>query len=416
MISYGYGRSVRGKKREVNEDSFFIDDDSGLYIVADGIGGDPWGELASSIAVRSAAEHIAEQSNALDAIRTGEEPEEAAVEIVEQALIHACGEIFRTAQKNSEFTSMGSTATIVLFLGKKVAMGHVGNTRLYLYRDGHTHQLSQDHTIAAEYVRRNVITAAEEREHTFRNVLTRSLGTQPSTVVDTLLFDLSPQDRLLLCSNGLSSALQDADLHGFFKLDFEEIADALIHHAASKDETDDMTTVVIRPSGEFFEELKSSSSYQSVNQYIEILGSLQVFEALSLRQLQRVLNLGRAQRFDERETLVTEGRDCPYMIVVLEGSVSVTRKGEKIGIIKPGDAAQEISLASARPSSGTYRTLEPSHIWMLEREEFKRLALQFPRIGLTVLGRLSELLTDEVDRKTNESVRLSDAGMGFLNM
>jgi serine/threonine protein phosphatase PrpC len=417
MISQGYGKSLVGQENDINEDTFFVDDYLGLYIVVDGIRGQPCGELASSITVNSIVGSIAKQNDILDAIRSGEESELAALEIVERAVLRACGDVFNTAQKDRKCAAMGSTATLVLMLGEKAVMGHVGNTRLYVCRNGRIHQLSQDHTIIAELVRGSVISEREGREHPFRGALTRSLGTQPSTIVDTLLFDLLPQDRLLLCSNGLSSTLKDpVELTRFFDLNFEEMLDPLLEHANSQDGSDDITALVIRPLREPFEELESSSFDQPVDQLFEFLSTVPLFEALSLRQLQRIYNLGTKQIFDSGKILIREGFDCPGMFIVLTGSVSFSHRGEEVRVLGPGSSAQEISLVSTRSSDGTYRAREPTGVLIIERDKFKRMTLQFPRIGLKILTRLTESLADEIARKTPLASRLTDSGMGLLNM
>ena len=417
MISQGYGKSVAGNDWDPSVGAYLADNDLGLYIVSDGVGGQVCGELASALTVRAAAEHVDKQRDVLNGIRSAEAPEEKALKIAEEALLRACAEVYGADRTHSDCESMGSTATLVLMLGNKAVMAHVGDTRLYLHRGGKVHKLSQDHTVIAEYVRMGTISETEANDHVFQNILTRSLGKHRSTVVDTLLFDLLPQDRLLLCSNGLRSAIRNTEeLAPFFELDFETIADSIVDHVASLGGSDDMTAVVIRPSREFFSKLRSAPSYRPIDKYFNLLDSVQIFEDLSFRQLQRIINLSQIEYHDAGKTLFREEHYCPGMIVVLEGSVSMTRQGEQTGVLNAGDSAQEISLICERPSHSTYTTLEPSRILLLERDVFRQFTRQFPRIGMTVLGRLSERLANEIDSRTEESWRLADSGMGFLNM
>src|SRR5205823_13230317 len=115
-----------------------------------------------------------------------------------------CAHVHDLANQDDERAGMGCTLTLLLVLGNKAAMAHVGDSRLYLLRSGKLSQLTTDHTMANELCLAGLITAAEVRDHQYAHVLTRAIGTQPSVVPDLLMMDVAPGDRFLLCSDGLA--------------------------------------------------------------------------------------------------------------------------------------------------------------------------------------------------------------------
>ncbi|MFC1852720.1 PP2C family protein-serine/threonine phosphatase [candidate division CSSED10-310 bacterium] len=204
MHGLGVGQTDRGRKRNNNEDYMFIDNELGLYIVSDGMGGHAAGEVASKSAVNSVVRQIKSQRPLLDRVKNKIEGISKVVRLAEKALVEACNDVYQLAKSKQNLAGMGSTLTLFLIVDEKAVMAHVGDTRLYLLRAGEVHLLSNDHTMAAEMVRKGIISLEESRGHRMSNVLTRTVGTHEAVQVDTLLIDIFPEDRFLLCSDGLS--------------------------------------------------------------------------------------------------------------------------------------------------------------------------------------------------------------------
>lgn len=193
-----------GKVREINQDSFAVDEGQGLFIVADGMGGHAAGEKASQTAVQIIAERLTPQVSAatngqlLDGLQT--------------AIQDANREIINASMDDASMRGMGTTATVLVTKGNQLYVGHVGDSRAYLIRNRRIDQITEDHSIVAQLVRARAITPQEAARHPYRNVITRCLGMQVDVEADTQQRELKAGDRLLICSDGLSGLVSDDEM------------------------------------------------------------------------------------------------------------------------------------------------------------------------------------------------------------
>jgi protein phosphatase len=182
-----------GRQRHTNEDNFY--DEPPLFAVADGMGGAQAGEVASEMAI---SEFVAE--------RDVEAPAEQQLEQIAQA---ANRKIWDLSQADSRHAGMGTTLTAAMLDGQYVAVGHVGDSRLYLYRDGAIERMTRDHSLVEEFVRQGKLTPEQAEKHPQRSVITRALGPEHSVEVDTFRIPARDGDVFLLCSDGLSGMVSD---------------------------------------------------------------------------------------------------------------------------------------------------------------------------------------------------------------
>jgi serine/threonine protein phosphatase PrpC len=216
-----------GLVREGNEDCFLVDQDLGLFIVADGMGGHRAGEKASSMSVEIVRNVLAERRQAIveqEADR-GDEPSEnsPAVNALRDAMLEANATVYAASASNPDLQGMGTTVTSALILGQQAFIGHVGDSRAYLLRQDQLYQVTMDHSLVAEQVRLGLMTEAQSRVSQYRNIITRSIGIDSQVEVDLYYVALEQGDLLLLCSDGLNGMLTD-----------EEIADVLRGHFADQ--------------------------------------------------------------------------------------------------------------------------------------------------------------------------------------
>ncbi len=182
-----------GKIRTHNEDSMILDATRGLYAVLDGMGGANAGDIASQMARDAIIEYVTNRRGNM-----------APRQLLEAAIQAGSASVFQASQNNRERHGMGTTVVACLVVDAKHAVvGHVGDSRAYLLRQGRLQALTRDHTIVEELVDRGLLTAEEAERHPYKNVLSRNLGARPETRVDLLELELKPGDRLLLCSDGL---------------------------------------------------------------------------------------------------------------------------------------------------------------------------------------------------------------------
>lgn len=226
-----YQVSDIGTVREKNEDSLtvFAPD---MYAVADGMGGHAGGEVASALAVKTVQTQLTETPLREDHLR--------------RAVLAANRAIFEMARVHREYDGMGTTLT-VLHIEEGVAYwAHVGDSRLYLFRDGVLRQITRDHSLVEDLVEEGSITREEAQVHPQRNIITRAVGTEPDVVVDTGTFPLCRGDSLMLCSDGLTSAATDEEIRKVLSEDpREDKAAALVERALALDSQDNISVIVV---------------------------------------------------------------------------------------------------------------------------------------------------------------------------
>jgi protein phosphatase len=191
-----------GLRRRGNEDRFAIDPELGLCLVADGMGGHSAGQVASALAAETVLASLQERKGS----------EASASEKLRAALEDANRAIYQAARQNSEYAGMGTTVVALLVEGERAALAHVGDSRAYRVRGGRIRQLTDDHSVVAELLRRHEITADDAREHPHRHMLTRALGVRGHVQPDLAELTLARGDRFLLCSDGLTNHVEDHEI------------------------------------------------------------------------------------------------------------------------------------------------------------------------------------------------------------
>jgi len=226
MKIIGWGASDVGRKRHHNEDSFLCNDRISLYAVADGMGGHLGGERASRMAVEilereidqawrdgmlaprpvDASEHTVEVDP--DRPSRAGTPGGGIISfggVLKKAVVEADRSIYEAALANPSLSGMGTTLTALLFGGGYAYLGHVGDSRAYLYRNGKARQLTEDHSWIQEQVRAGLLSPEEAKESRFRNIITRSVGFEPAVEPDLTGMSVQTGDCFVLCSDGLSN-------------------------------------------------------------------------------------------------------------------------------------------------------------------------------------------------------------------
>jgi protein phosphatase len=239
------GLTEAGPHRETNEDSIgcFAPPDAValqrkgyLYVVADGLGGHAAGEVASSSAVARLGEEYFSPSN-----HTRIEP------ALRQAVQAANLRIHELVYRNPEYRSMETTLTAIALAGVQAYVAHIGDTRVYHWRDGRLSQLTSDHSEAAELVRMRILKPERVRDHPGRNTLTRTLGSRLIPRPDYLRHPVLAGDQFLLCTDGLWSEFEDEELSEVLATrEPQAAARELIDEALARDSHDNVSVQVIR--------------------------------------------------------------------------------------------------------------------------------------------------------------------------
>jgi protein phosphatase len=202
-----------GRKRKGNEDNFCVDVELGLLAVADGVGGAAFGEIASKMGVEILEDYIKNsQSDATPMIGRYQDEFTEATNRLNAAVTLSNKAIYEAAQNNPEWQGMSTTIVAALLDHNRLSIVHAGDSRIYLIRSGLIEQLTDDHTLAYEQIKKGLMSSEEARDLKLTNVITRALGIMPDieTSVDELtIFD---GDILLLCSDGLNTLVKDTEM------------------------------------------------------------------------------------------------------------------------------------------------------------------------------------------------------------
>ena len=236
------GKTDPGMVRANNEDAIITRPDLGLAVLADGMGGHLAGEVASAMAidlVNQFFENAAQRSGRLNYN-----------DIVSDSITLANSAIYELSQTKPECAGMGSTVVVAYFDGKKVFVGHVGDSRLYRYRDGQLGQVTEDHSLVQELVSRGLLSKDEAIESTNKNLVTRALGIEESVKVDVCEEEWKKGDIYLLCSDGLNDVLRDQNIEEILAShtdSMERALDKLIKTVNENGGPDNVSIILIQP-------------------------------------------------------------------------------------------------------------------------------------------------------------------------
>lgn len=230
-------KSDKGLRRESNQDSFLINPDLGLFVVADGMGGHSGGEVASSLAVKTVEEFVSEESGRM-------EPRK----LVAKAYEKASHKIFDHAQKvEPNLTGMGTTMVVLYYQDGYLYIGNVGDSRAYLFRQPNLWQVTEDHSLVNEQLRAGLLTEQQAENFYGRNVITRSVGYEREVDPDVYERKLEDGDAFLVCSDGLSGLVDDKDIADIMsRHQAESVVDACVERALANGGDDNVTVLYLK--------------------------------------------------------------------------------------------------------------------------------------------------------------------------
>lgn len=237
MISSG--KTDKGSKRNNNQDSIFMSNEPvgplpNLYVVADGMGGHVAGDRASGMAIEILVRFIKESNL------------ENPIAILKRAMIYANNEIYKAACEDSELNGMGTTMVVAVVIGSKLYVANVGDSRLYIINDEIT-QITMDHSLVEEMIRSGELERKKGRNHPKKNIITKAMGSKNEVIPDFFEIDLQSEDKILLCSDGLSNMVEDDEIKDILMDNFalDDMTEALIDRANYYGGSDNISVVII---------------------------------------------------------------------------------------------------------------------------------------------------------------------------
>lgn len=238
-----------GRVRSNNEDCFRIVEGLNLFVLSDGMGGEAHGEVASALAVETIVKYCMDPKAGAEVTGGNLEPTWSEKTKRLTTAVHLANKsIYESAEAHPEQHGMGATLTAAWVDGSRLSVAHVGDSRLYLLRNGALQQLTSDHSLVAEQVRRGILTAAEAEESEMQSVLLRALGALPEIEVDTDEHGIFARDILMLCCDGLTRMVTEPEIAGTLQAETDptKAAEKLVALANERGGVDNITVIVAR--------------------------------------------------------------------------------------------------------------------------------------------------------------------------
>jgi protein phosphatase len=245
-------RTHVGRTRTNNEDNFTVVPELALFVLSDGMGGEAAGELASKIAVEEILRHMKEvERNESGSTPPLGDPNAQFSELTNQlaaAVRRSNRVIWEAAQQHASQRGMGATVVAALLRAPVLSIAHVGDSRIYLHRAGELQQLTEDHSLVMEQVRRGLITKEEAERSEMQNILVRALGAEEAVAAEMDEVFVMPGDQVLLCSDGLTRMVEDSAIAKVIAESAapQQACDRLVEMANENGGEDNITVVLVR--------------------------------------------------------------------------------------------------------------------------------------------------------------------------
>jgi serine/threonine protein phosphatase PrpC/CRP-like cAMP-binding protein len=395
-----------GRVRDQNEDNFLVDRKLGLFVVCDGMGGHAAGEIASSLACHALREALLESKDALLGFEQGHggTSRQDVLSLMATAVQRACAKVHEQGVEDETKRGMGTTLDAMMVVGSRGFIAHVGDSRIYLYRQGSVHQLTEDHSLINELLKRGKLTREQIDKIQYKNAVTRAVGVYESVEPDVFDFDVLPGDRFLLCSDGLHGYLEEGEIPKLFEdIPEDELVTRLVALANDRGGKDNITAVVVRiPDDESGVDKLS----REVSLKIETLHKMPLFRYVSYQELVRILNITNVRTYQPQDKVVSEGEDGDELFVVLTGRLRIHVGGADVAELGPGQHFGEMALIDQAPRSASASALEESRVLTIRRRDFFDLVRKDHDVAVKLLW---SFLGSLAQRLRTTSHELSDA-------
>jgi serine/threonine protein phosphatase PrpC len=393
-----------GKKREVNEDNFLVDKKLSLFIVADGMGGHASGEVASHLAVhefRGAVEAGRDVIDRFTKDSTSVRPQEI-LTLMEQAVQTAGHTIYQRGLTEPEKRGMGTTTSALLIAGDRGFIAHVGDSRIYMVRAGQVVQLTEDHSLVNELIRRGRITREsldDSPYKAYKNAVTRAVGVYETVQGDTIDFEILPGDQFLLCSDGLHAYLTEAQILEMLQAeDIAGLPQRMVDHANAGGGHDNITAVVVRVEG-----VPAAERAEEMARKVDVLRRMPLFRHLVYKEILRVLNVTTVREFAPGEEIIKEGTPGDEMFILLRGKIRLHKNDAFITDLLPGAHIGEMALVDRRqPRSASATAEDRSRLLSLKRRDFYEIIRKEPQLSVKLLWAFTQVLAERLRKTTAE--------------
>jgi serine/threonine protein phosphatase PrpC len=400
-----YAATDVGRVRDHNEDNFLVDKKLSLFMVADGMGGHAAGEVASAIAVRTVHEELKRERDLLNDYITGASGAHRVttkdiIALLDHSVQRACSKIHEEAQADPAKRGMGTTLSVLIVLGHQAFVAHVGDSRIYLARAGRVQQVTEDHTVQNELIKRGKLTREQIEKVAHKNAITRAVGVYERVEVDTLVIEVLPGDTFVLASDGLTGYLDSPEeLRDYVKLEGDKAAKGLIALANERGGKDNITTILVRIGDEG---VTDATREKRLALKREALANMPLFGKLTERELLRVMQAVDAREFTDGQVVIREGDKGDELFIVLAGIVCVKRGEQVLTRLGAGEHFGEMALIRSVPRSATVVAEGGAELIAIRRADFFEILRKEHEIAVKMLWQFLGVLADRLDATSSE--------------
>ena len=387
---------------KINEDAIFFNDDAGICILCDGVGGAGVGSVASKLAIDSIQQYLTNHNDVLSRNRAGATKEERHVlrSLLEKAALFASETIFQAAQKNSSHQGMCTTLDLLLFTPTHLILAHVGSGRVYLVRGGEEHQLTEDHTQLAHLRRLGKGVDDSKEKAALSKRLTKVIGFQPTVKVDLLDVELQTGDRIFACTDGVWLPLPENILEKYVVAqDVVGAAQKLKEEVIRAGAKDNYTLSFMTPQISAPVDAAASAGVK-----VQLTGKVPIFEFLSYADIIRVLGIADLFKVPSGHLICKEGDAGSEIMLVVQGSVEVQKAGKRLALLGKGDFFGEMGMLGVAPRSATIVAQEATNLLAFPRQPLFELLRQEQDICVKFLWGITQELNKRLRATSSQLV------------
>ena len=376
-----------GRFRPTNQDSLFVDNRSGVFAVADGVGGGRAGDVASHVFCEVVREHRGAFEPILNQPLLGTHTRQQALSVMQTIFNVAADRIYRLSESNAKYRGMSTTGVVFALGAGGAVVGHVGDSRVYLVQSDTVRRLTVDHTLAEELLQQGILSEAELDTFPHHNVLARAIGQFPTVRVDTLWLDILPGDNVLMCTDGLYRHLTTDDFHTLV----DEGVDWAIEQSKERSGEDNLTGVLVR-----VPQVADRQDRLDTTDKARHLAELALFQHLNYQELLMALKSVYEVHFEPGDTVCRENQTGDSLYVVVSGKVSVRKGDHELTTLGAGNHFGEIAFMDGGSRSADVVALEPTSMLTIQREDFLTLTRGHPTIAAKILWAFTLNLADRL--------------------
>ncbi len=400
MAHRSWAATDLGRTLRENHDSLYANDQLGVYAVADGANVSA-GEFAALLFIQAVTEAAPALSVAAKRMARCDDPGRARREIFDQLqslFDRANSDLVQLSRDDANLRGATTTATLLLLSVDGAFLAHVGDSRMYLLRQGELQRLTEDHTLAEEMVRAGKISRDDAHTFRYRKVLSRAIGERPVLAVDLGYVDAMPGDTFLVCSDGLHESAQESDICKVLtEGGVQRPASRLCELANSSGGPDNVTCIVISLArvSEPATMIHELAPIQH-NARLAALGQLFFCKHLTDDERMKVLRYVQEVRVLAGTTIVREGDAGSDLYLVVQGSLDVWVGGTKVNTMTAGQHFGEIALVSGQPRSATVVARDPARLFRIGRDDFFDLSRRDQSVAVKMLWAFTQSLAQRV--------------------